>query len=651
MDKITQDYKKALTLHKNKEFDQAATIYRQLIQNYPDRSEFLYLLGDTYLQNSEYSQAIEWMSQAVVLQPSNITFLTGLGNALIAHGKPAVAIDRFLDVLRLQPDNVTALTSLGHAYFNLNEFHKALIPLNHAINFQFNHATAHELLRSTYYKLKKSVLLDTHSRIYNKFAGLPQPNAPIQDTFFLDRKLALKTALQKNRFSQTIAVDATQLCYHSETPYDDAPPNLIQKPLSQLSDFFLSTRLRWPTRIDFDLGDENQSKIALKVAQILDYLPILSTKILTDLTHNKLNKKPKTIPGEPLRVFLAASRLSVVMQYSSRGLAEAFKKLGCTVKFIVEENDMEGLSFLYWLKEQWEFDPHIIININHLNNDMVPHDVYNIVWWQDPMPKLIKGEPLPWRERDIVLSAIPYFDPYLKACGVKEIHRQTSCVQEDVFRSIIPMEERKKVVFVGSSYINEFEKSHAHLEATEMFLKLFNKGEEITDDYIDYVGKKTKLDRDRVLLYILSYVHRDIVVEWLCELAPKLDLEVEIYGLSWENNKIVAPFYKGRLYGADVAKVYNEAKFGLSNSYRAINSQRLAEIAACGCIPIVQDNRYQSEKPHWDDEVLFFKLKKDLLYCLTQSPLPKGDPMRIANECSYTGLAKRILKWVSEPKP
>ncbi|MDH5230301.1 MAG: glycosyltransferase, partial [Gammaproteobacteria bacterium] len=110
-----------------------------------------------------------------------------------------------------------------------------------------------------------------------------------------------------------------------------------------------------------------------------------------------------------------------------------------------------------------------------------------------------------------------------------------------------------------------------------------------------------------------------------------------------DKDPIVQPFYKGAInHGEDLAKLYNSAEYALVVTQPTeVNNQRLAEAAACGAIPVVTDVRAQSEKPHWDDECLFFSNRDELYNALKQKP--KNDPSVIANYFSYKDFAKIII--------
>lgn len=462
------------------------------------------------------------------------------------------------------------------------------------------------------------------------------------DTYFFDRELARKTALQQNRVKlEHPTIDGLQICYHDGEPFENGPMNLVPVKFEYLSQFIANTRLRHPMAMVFP---PNVSK------NDIDFISPVAEKMVNDALKarkdlakaQKLrcrNLTPSFDEHEPLRVFLPTTRLSTVMQYTSKDLAKAFGKHGCITRVSIEQNDMESLDNSIRLKELYEFNPHIIVNINKLSNDMIHDDVFNIVWWQDPMPEITNQQPLPWRKRDIILSLTRPFDNYLKNCGASAIHRQHFCVDTEIFRIIPEIKRQEKIVFVGSSYRDKIRRYYNEILVLDQLNLYMAQGVPITQNTLSDLAEKHNIPFDYVFWDLFHYVVRDSTVRWLCKTST---LPIEVYGRYWEQDEIVRPFFKGELpHGNDVAKVYNTAKYALVSHPFEVNSQRLAEAAACGCIPLVYDCRHSAEPPFWESECLYFKTQNELSDLLTCTP--PSSPTDIATHFSYDHLVENIL--------
>jgi hypothetical protein len=258
------------------------------------------------------------------------------------------------------------------------------------------------------------------------------------------------------------------------------------------------------------------------------------------------------------------------------------------------------------------------------------------------MPSITEAQSLPWRERDIVLSLNATFDRHLERTGARNILRQQFCVDTDTFRLRPDVAREDKMVFVGSSYSNRLHHQPQEKEILRHFVQMMEAGAVITEDIVRDAADAHGLTFAHVYWDLLHYAVRDTTVRWLCETAP---LPVEVYGHHWDGDPVVSPFFKGPIpHGEKVAKLYNGARYALVSHPFEINSQRLSEAAACGCVPLVYDVRSIAEPPHWNDECLFFTTRDELRAAFDR--VPSGNTSVIATHFSYDALARRILHLV-----
>ncbi|MBF0419577.1 MAG: tetratricopeptide repeat protein [Magnetococcales bacterium] len=630
----------------NGQYDKTRELCLTLLTRHPNNVDIFHLLGLTAHKKGDYSEAKEWLGKAINQQEHNPTLFISLGNAIFDQGLEKEAIEHYKKAISLDPNCIEAHFYLGHALYVSGAYNESIEALHTTIALQFEHHQAHLEIAKSYEKTGLSILSDTHHKIgchlKNSHTSLPHA----RDSFFLDRDLARKTALQKNYFPQTPAVNGLQVCYYSGLPCNDAPENLINIPMDELENFFIESNLRFPKAVEFSLENKISMIEGIKLSELLERIQGLKRKLTHDYCIKCISSGPIFRQNERLRVFLTASRLTTVLQYSSRNLAKSLKKLGCDVCLIVEERNIEENNFVQVMKKKFEHNPHVVINIDHLSNTILHPNVFNVVWWQDLMPEISEGKILPWRERDIALSAYPQFDPYIEKTGAKKVYRQDLCVDTDIFRPIIPLENRKKIVFVGSSHRLKVKINKESIAVIKQLKNMMDEGYIFTNETLHvlcdtYNIKSFSYMRDNLFLFVV----RDGIVEWLCSMANTLDLDVEIYGRWWEENEIVRPYFKGELkHGEELARIYNESRYAISATGYVVKSQRLSEIAACGCLPVVYDARPFCEPPHWDNECLFFRTRDQLRQQFSQTP--QGDPMVIARNSSYDGMAINILDMI-----
>ncbi|MBF0193293.1 MAG: tetratricopeptide repeat protein [Magnetococcales bacterium] len=667
---IKPDYAEAylnlgVALQKSGKLEEAIFNYQKAITNQPNFALAYYNIGDTQQELDKLEEAIKSYQKALLINPNFAEAYLKIGKCLQKQEKLIEAVCEYKKAIAIRPDYVEVYDNLikaitkqgkldkellfyneeivknpnlpvphlciGLIHFYKSEYWEAVPYLNKALDLDPKLYTAHFYLFQVYYNWESfSFLALTHLSIANHFnSEIHDATAKLEnvtrDSLFLCSSEAFRVAKLCNRV-ETGAVDAPQICYYFGDEIKNSPSNLINlKHENSLYDFFSTTRLRLPKKIIFDPANKKECDRALNIANNLANSIISIQNNIANLVKICASTAPGEVVNGKMRVLVSFSRETVVLQTSLKGIAQAFEKSGHHIKIITENNDMEKLdsshSFHEYLKDYLTFKPHVVVNIDHLNNSWLHPDVFNVVWWQDSMPEIAKGKPLPWRERDLIFSLLPEFDLLLKKCGAYPIHRQGFCVSTSIFRNIVPLEERKKVVFVGSSYSNKYDGSEKQKIILDHLYARFTENKTLSRFFLEELSLKLNYFDTNRLHLLANYVCRDTMVEWLSELGYELDLNLEIYGKRWEGNPKTKPFYRGILKpGKEVSRVYNEAKYALSCHPATINSQRLVEIAASGAIPIVYDARPETEPPHWEDECLLIRTKEDMRQALTKKP-------------------------------
>ncbi|MBF0192931.1 MAG: tetratricopeptide repeat protein [Magnetococcales bacterium] len=640
---------KAMQYHQNNDLVKAANMYDQALLKDPRNIKLLYLRGMLCLDLEDHQKGVDLLSLAVSLNPTDQMLNESLANAHWANNNLLQALNCFNKILTFNPTSTKTLYNKGCVLLEQEDYENAKTCLEEALKLDSTFYLAYEKLSKTHAKCNERYFEKFYLKLQNHYDPqvVEDDFLTSYDLLFLDAKLALKTAREKNQIKQTIYIKSTQVCYYTGNKISDPPKNLIWVPVQEMFDYFHRTRYRLPSAIEFNPESEEQTLTAKTFTKLLENIYLSKNKVSTEFFYVNKNRKPDFNPEERLRFFLYASRNTVVMQYCSRNIAKALENNGCEVNFLIEESDLEDITTLKLLTTHFEFNPHAVININHIDNQWLHPDVYNIVWWQDYMNGMEEKKENKWRERDIVLTADPALIPYLEMSGAKDIKRQEFCVDTTIFQNTTPISQRRKAVFIGNNYIIRLEKRSGEDIALSMLQDMLDKGEPYTKDYLNFVAKKSGLPIEYIfdLGPLLTHVVRETSVKWLCELAPKLDLEVEIYGRGWDDHPVISPYFKGEVeHGPKVAALYNQAKYALSSSPYVVDSQRLSEIAACGVIPVMYDARPFAQKPHWDDECLWFHSKEEFIDCFNNTT--KNDPAIIAQTNSYDAFAKRIIKWI-----
>ncbi|MCK9395108.1 MAG: glycosyltransferase [Methylobacter sp.] len=466
------------------------------------------------------------------------------------------------------------------------------------------------------------------------------------DSYFVDPLLALNVAKQRNRvYCNHPTIDGLQLCYYRGELPEHGIKNLVHVELHDFVDFFILSKLRMPEMVEMpdELEEELKRAVREDMANARDDIIKKRLALMEQLTQQAKAQKPVIVDGEPIRIVIPSTRLTTVMQYCSQGLAKAFEKRGYQVLVHIEANDMEVRNFADFLMRFIDFNPHAVFYINNLRNTFYHEDVVNIIWWQDPMPEIKSGQLLNWRKNDFNFSISPIFDRYLEQCSAENVERQHFVIDEDVFYSDDNRQRQQKIIFVGTSYLLNVDFSDDwQQQVIAQLVELLNRGGCFDQQTITGIAENSPFEYEFVFWTLLHYVIRDYSVKWLCRHST---LPVEIYGRYWDQDSQVAPFFRGELpHGVEVAEVYRSAAYALVAHPFEINSQRLAEVAACGCIPVVYDCRDVAETPHWDEYCLFFKTEDDLKHIIDNRLRPAKSPLLLAQYFTYDAAVDHFIE-------
>lgn len=123
---LRADLDRALHLHRAGRLDDAAAIYRAILQAMPDQADALQLLGAVEGQRGRHDEALGLLRRAVQSAPDNAAAHNNLGNALAQLQRHGEALDCFERSLLLKPDNPKALRNRGNALRKLNRLDEAL---------------------------------------------------------------------------------------------------------------------------------------------------------------------------------------------------------------------------------------------------------------------------------------------------------------------------------------------------------------------------------------------------------------------------------------------------------------------------------------------------------------------------------------------
>jgi len=460
-----------------------------------------------------------------------------------------------------------------------------------------------------------------------------------EDIFFLNANEALRVAFKQNRTSANLL----QICYYTGEKIESELVNLIHLPFENFVDNLSKGTYRLPTKIDFT-GLELSSEIKLDITNNFTILLEQAQQFRNEfnIEYVKAFKNAKLNFHEPLRFYLVASSNTNVMQYITKNLVDTIKDMGYNVLFDLQT----GIEDTECLKTVFLFNPHIIININHLNNHSLNDDILNFIWFQDVMPSLTNNSNITLRKNDFVFHLTLGIKNHLLKHDIQSIY-QPFCVNTKLYKNREEIQRVHKIVFIGSSYKRVFDtiENNVKYEICDYLLK-----EYLNNGYMQQKDRATivkKYDIDSFILgQIFNYVERDLLLKYIINLD--LDIKIELYGYGWDLDDEFKQYNQGVLpYGKEISKVYNSAKYTLVLGGYVLQ-QRTLEAAASGTIPLVFDVRKDNDENDkcFNESLIFFKTPDELSEILTQNV--KKELECIVNEHSYKKFVTKILKIANE---
>jgi hypothetical protein len=329
------------------------------------------------------------------------------------------------------------------------------------------------------------------------------------------------------------------------------------------------------------------------------------------------------------------------MRHASQNIATAIEDLGYEVFFKL----FNGTEDEQAIKDVYEFNPHVTININWLNQ-YTSANVFNFVWIQDAMEWLTcEHTSIELRERDKIYHLTEYIFHLLQKQGVQSEY-QPFCVNTGIFKRRNHIKRRKKIVMIGSSYKPEWDLITSPKKYTlcEAFLNHYlTKGHISRSERLQLQAENPDVAAD--IEDIIKYVERDLLLKHILRMG--LDIDIEVYGYGWDEDSDFHGFYKGELsYGEEVSKEYNRATYALVIGGYVLQ-QRTLEAAASGAIPLVLEPEEQSdiqEKKKYENSLVFFRTPNDLKKILEDHHTP--DLEYVVSDNSFQRFAEKMLAHV-----
>lgn len=472
-----------------------------------------------------------------------------------------------------------------------------------------------------------------------------------QDTYFYNVLDAIKEAQNSNDFNLGHpTIFGKQICYYNaDEKVEGLPDNCIFVPLEDFYNYFSNTRYRLPQKVVVYKDDLPESEILSE--SIVNILKIIETerKNLVDVYLKEIKNLEPNFNDEKLRILLPTNRVTTVMQYISKGIFETLKEYkNYEIKLSIQKSEYEDIDdVLPLFVDIHNFNPHIVISINHIFQ-FLNDRVFNFVWFQDEMPFLKDKTVYNKREREYIFSLTKFHDKLLQDKGIP-YQRQNFAINDKIFKINNNIQREEKIVFIGSAYINSIDFSSVPNELIDKLVNNYENGEEFSSSYIEHISDEYNISKEILEGKVIPYIVRDFAVRWLCSSELSKKIKIEIYGWGWDKYPETKQYFNGELkYGQELVDVYSSAKYTLAPHSIYIIQQRVLEAIFCGCQPILYDCRSVDEAPYYEDTLIYYKSKNEMLNSFVQTKEQNFEEFK--KEFTYKNFVDKILKIVELEK-
>ncbi len=323
----------------------------------------------------------------------------------------------------------------------------------------------------------------------------------------------------------------------------------------------------------------------------------------------------------PGRVLGVTSRFTTMLQYSMRDSLEALEDCGYESHLIIEKKDHHQSSCAKTCREILEFDPDLLIFIDHLRYEYpyLPKNIPMLTWIQDPMDNLLcrrAGESI--GPLDFVCGY--YLDRCTKQFGYPadrflptHIPVSTRLFHDRELRAETMAEYGCDISFVSHASI-PIERFYASALPTyagsyrPMLERLYERAATLDEssehgqpvaaafDLVRSVAAEVglALEESQVQFVAINFVYRlfdwgrrQETLEWVGDWAKRTGRVFKIYGRGWENHPTLSQFACGVIeHGEPLRRAYRASRLALQLIASGFRHQRSYELLAAGTLPL-----------------------------------------------------------------
>ena len=180
---IGEKLSNAINNHKNRKFEVAEKLYKEILSLDQSNSEAIFHLGTLYSQLKKFSQAKHLLLKADELNPNNLNINLNIGSLFFSTGEIDLALKYFDKVIKIKPDYVLAHFNKGIILNSQRKYQDAITCFEKIIEIEPDNINAHNVLgiilqeigefKKSLFYLKKSINISPNNlRVINTLLNL-----------------------------------------------------------------------------------------------------------------------------------------------------------------------------------------------------------------------------------------------------------------------------------------------------------------------------------------------------------------------------------------------------------------------------------------------------------------------------------------------
>ena len=378
------------------------------------------------------------------------------------------------------------------------------------------------------------------------------------------------------------------------------------------------------------------------------------------------------------RVYIETCRFTTFLKYCAADFRDAFKLLGCTTKFVIEENDVQQLTLALLWKNLCEFAPDVVFMVSFARSvrPYLPRELPFISYMQDKCgPTLVLPDLSDYVTRQDLFAVMYHgLGDYIVNKGIPadQVFTMPVPASEDMFYPL-----PNKFRYCDVSFVNhgktDLDKvlqdflTHdcSQIEPlmtviTEAYKQFCCSGDKriYEQEVQDYIHAKFTSEIDNETRHCLTVIATAFYVKvyqsgfrsaFLLAL-DKAGIDLQIYGNGWDKHSQLKHLAQGPASrGLHLNEVYNGSKINLNIHTFLTMHQRVPECGLAGGFMMIADHNKDDDQCnardyYRDDEVVFFGTTADMIDKCRYYLEHENERLEIAERMYKRSVAERTCK-------